>query len=139
MNSITSDITTGASLRIFTREDSAEFVSEFLGVTPTMHYLKGEFHSKRNPRSAVFEQSVWVCSSEMPDTCELHEHLDWLLDFLESKQAALNGIRDRITEMDIFCMFGSEHGQGSAELDASLLRRLADFGVDVVIDLYPPR
>ena len=139
MHSIISDITTGASLRIFTREDSVEFVSGILGVVPTLHYFKGEFHSKRNPRNPAFEQSVWIFRSELSDSCELHEHLDWLLHFLESKRDALQGMRDRITELDIFCTFASVKGRGSVEIDAVQLRRLADLNVDLVMDLYPPQ
>ncbi len=35
-------------------------------------------------------------------------------------------------------MFSSQHGQGSAVLDAELLRRLGELDIDVIIDLYPP-
>ena len=57
---------------------------------------------------------------------------------LDAKRGALDAIRSRIASIDMFCKFSSENGQGSAELDATLLRRLADQGIDLIIDLYPP-
>jgi hypothetical protein len=132
------DKTTKASLRVFTGETDLEFVSRALGVKPNMQHLKGEPRSRRNPGSSVFEQSVWIYESPLPDSSELHEHLAKLLELLESKQAAIDAVRDRIASMDIFCMFSSENGQGSAELNANLLRRLADLRIDLLIDLYPP-
>jgi hypothetical protein len=132
------DKTTGASLRVFTDETVLKFISDALGVEPTKQRIKGELRSKRNPKSSVFEKCAWLYDSGLPDSCELHEHLDSLLKVLESNRVPLASIRHRIAAMDIFCMFSSEHGQGSAVLDADLLRRLGELDVDVAIDLYPP-
>jgi hypothetical protein len=130
--------TSSSSLRILTDEPSVEFISEALGVTPTAAHLKGERRSMRNPRSALFEQSLWIYEAPLPDSAELHEHIEWILTFLEGKAEALHRIRPRIVAIDIFCMFSSEHGQGAAELSAELIGRLAHQHIDLVIDLYPP-
>ena len=74
----------------------------------------------------------------MADSVELNEHLICLLELLESKHEAIDAIRSRIDLVDIFCMFSSESGQGCAELDANLLKRLANQRIDLLIDLYPP-
>ena len=121
-----SEIATKASLRFFTNETNVNFISEALNVTATSQHLKGELCSKRNPKSSVFKYSVWIYESSLSDSSELHEHLNELLKFLEVKQADIQAIRNRLTSMDIFCMFSSENGQGSAELEAALLKRLAD-------------
>jgi len=133
-----SGISSKASLRIFTDEADASFISTTLQVQPTTQHSKGERRSKRNPNSSVFDQSVWIYDSQLPDTCELHEHLNNLLHVLEAKQARLASIRNQIASIDIFCMYSSENGQGSAEVDSILLRRLADQKLDLIIDLYPP-
>lgn len=131
-------MTTSASLRIFTDESSLSFVSSALQIPPSVQHLKGEHRSKRNPKSSVFEQSVWIYRSPLPRSVELSEHLEQLLSLLELKRQALKAIRRRVTSVDIFCMFSSESGQGSMELDALLLQRLAKQQIDVTIDLYPP-
>jgi uncharacterized protein DUF4279 len=133
-----SDKTTKASLRIFSDERDIQFLSKAFGVIPSTQHLKGEPCSKRDLQSGAFEQSVWIYESPLPDSSELHEHLTALLELLESRESAIESIRNRITSVDIFCMFSSENGQGSAEMSADLLRRLANQRIDLIIDLYPP-
>jgi hypothetical protein len=130
--------TTKATLRVFTPESSLDFVSAALGVLPAQVHLKGEPRSKRNPQSTVYEESVWLYDSELPDCSELHEHIDALLTLLERNADRVANIRQRITSMDIFCMYSSDHGQGSAILQAELIRRLAKHDIDLIMDLYPP-
>jgi hypothetical protein len=132
------DKTTSASLRAFTDETDLKFISEALGVAPTKQGIKGELRRKRNLKSSVFEKSVWIYDSGLPDTCELHKQIESLLKVVELNRVPLAGIRHRIDTFDIFCMFSSEHGQGSVELNAELLRRLGELNLDVIIDLYPP-
>jgi hypothetical protein len=129
---------TGASLRISTKEANSDFISSALQVFPSVQHSKGERRSKRNPKSSIFEESIWIYRSSLPNSTELHEHIENILDLLESKQEVLNSIRSRVTEMDIFCMFGSEDGQGSMELATSLLHRLAKQNINLILDLYPP-
>lgn len=133
-----SETTTKAAIRVFTNEPSLDFISEALGVKPTSHYLRGQLRSKRNPQNGVFEESIWIYDSGLPDSSDLHEHFDGLLKILEPKRQSIEAIRNRITRMDIFAMFSSEHGQGSAELSAAVLKRLASQEIDLVVDLYPP-
>jgi hypothetical protein len=127
-----------ASLRVCTDEMQLDFISLALGVVPSAQHLKGDLRSKRNPESSVFEKSLWIYESPLSDSCELSEHIDAILTLLELRQEALNAIRTRITEMDIFSMFSSENGQGSMELGAALLQRLANQHLDLIVDLYPP-
>jgi hypothetical protein len=129
---------TGASLRISTEEINTDFISSALQTPPTVQHLKGEHRSKRNPKSSVFEESIWIYRSPLPDSAELHEHIENLLDLLESKHDALGSIRSRVSVIDIFCMFGSENGQGSMELDPPLLQRLVKQQISLTLDLYPP-
>lgn len=130
--------TTGASLRISTEELSLDFISSALQISPSAQYLKGEHRSKLNPKSSIFEESLWIYHSSLPKTAELHEHIEALLDLLESRRVMLESIRSRVTLMDIFCMFSSENGQGSMELDPLLLRRLVSQKISLILDLYPP-
>lgn len=133
-----SEISTAASLRISTDESALEFVTEALGVASTRQHIVGERRSPRNPQSSTFEQSIWIYESTLPDSAELHEHIESILTLLEAKALAMDNVRGRISGIDIFCKFSSENGQGAAELKVELLRRLADQRIDLLIDLYPP-
>ena len=132
------EISTAASLRISTDESALDFVTETLGVAPIRQHILGERRSPRNPQSSTFEQSIWIYESPLPDSAELHEHIESILTLLEARMLAMDKIRGRISGIDVFCKFSSENGQGSAELKADLLRRLADQRIDLLIDLYPP-
>jgi hypothetical protein len=129
---------TGASLRISTTESSPDFISSVLQQAPTVQHLKGDHLDKRNPKSFLLEESLWIYNSPLPNSAELHEHIENLLDLLETRREALESIRGRVSLMDIFCMFGSEDGQGSMELDPPLLQRLAKQQISLILDLYPP-
>lgn len=130
--------TASAAVRIWTDEPSPEFIVKALGIAPSRQFLKGERMSSRNPDSAVFERSLCIYESVLSDSHELHQHIRNVLDLLGSKLGALGPVRNQITRIDLFCMFSSESGQGSAELDSNLLSRIAGLGMDLIVDLYPP-
>jgi hypothetical protein len=128
---------TQATLRIFSDEMSLDFVSQAFGMNPTRVYLKGQPKGPRSPH-VINKESVWLIKSPLPDNSELADHIAHLLVLLEDRASAIQSIRSRITSMDIFCMYSSDNGQGSAVLDAKLIQRLAKQDIDVVFDLYPP-
>jgi hypothetical protein len=127
-----------AALRVFTPESDVEFISSCIGVSPTERYRKGEPISTRNPGAGVLRESSWIYKSPLDDSRPLSEHIDAVLRVLESPDADLQSLRSRVSSVDLFCMFSSESGQGSMELDAPLLQRLAKQQIDLIIDLYPP-
>lgn len=134
----TSIKTTHATLRLYTDESSLDFISDAFEAKPTRAHLKGEPQNRRNPEGIKRKESAWLYASPLPDDSELEDHISHLLGLLEKEPRTLESIRDRITSMDIFCMYSSENGQGSAVLDAKLIQRLAKQNIDVVFDLYPP-
>lgn len=127
-----------AALRVFTAESDVEFISSLIGVSPTERHLKGEPISKRNPGAGVLRESSWIYKSPLDDSRPLSDHIDAVLRILESPDADLKSLRSRVSSVDVFCMFSSESGQGSIELDSRLLQRLAKQQIDLIIDLYPP-
>jgi hypothetical protein len=127
-----------AALRVFTMESDVEFISSYIGVSPTERHIKGEPISARNPGAGVLKESSWIYKSPLNDSRPLSEHIDAVLKVLESPNARLRSLRSKVRAVDLFCMFSSGSGQGSVELDAGLLHRLAKQEVDLIIDLYPP-
>jgi hypothetical protein len=81
---------------------------------------------------------MWLLESPLSEETELDQHIEWMVDLMEAKAAELQSVRATGFELDIFCMFSSQSGQGSAVLSAKLLGRLAVTGVELIIDLYPP-
>lgn len=130
-------MTTCAALRIFTNTLNLDFISTALGVDASRKNIKGDHKSKRNSKSEIFEQSVWIYESPMPDSLEIASHIDHILDILEKRHSEMNEIRTNIFKIDIFCMLSSEGDQCSAIMNSVLLERLSRQKVDLYIDLYP--
>lgn len=127
-----------AALRVFTAESDVEFISSRIGVSPTERHLKGEPISKKNPSAGVLQESSWIYKSPLDDSCPLSDHIDAVLKVLELPDADLKSLRNRVSSVDLFCMFSLESGQGSMKLDSPLLQRLAKQQIDLIVDLYPP-
>jgi len=65
------------------------------------------------------------------------DHLKWLLDSLEPKRDVIREL-SRKYRIDFFCGFASMNQQGGFTLDSVTLARLAELGVPLELDLYPP-
>src|SRR5688572_1937682 len=129
-----SDAKSGASLIIFSTENDLGFISDCLERQPSRIVRnKGKFGDVENP-----PHSKWILKSELAETCSLAEHIEAMVRVLEEHANAITSVSDKILNTTIFCLFSSPDGQGSAEINAALLERLARQKVDLVIDLYPP-
>ena len=81
--------------------------------------------------------SSWQLQSPLDSQCPMEEHLLWLLGVLEPKAEVL-GLLKRRFEFEFFCGFSSGNGQGGFALENSVLTRIADLGITIELDLYPP-
>ena len=125
-----------ASLRIHSKKLRAQHIGEVLGAGGTMVYEIGDPISERSP-SAKRVESLWLRESGLERLKPLEEHLLVLLDFMDSKRPELASIRGEC-EVDLFCGYASRSGQGSMLLTASTIARVAEYRVDLSVDLYPP-
>jgi len=128
---------TKASFRIYSETKSIKDISAKINALPTAYHEKGELLSKRNPKSKVREENLWILHSELSDQETLESHIRYFLSFLRENA---NGIRELHAEceFDIFCSYSSINGQGGFTLEHETLKRLATYPVDLSIDLYPP-
>lgn len=125
-----------ASLRIFGENLVPEDISSSLNLAPTQTHLRGQRKSERV--SVVWKHSMWLLQSPLGTEEEVPRHLEWLLGELERCATVLKELSTKF-EIDFFCGFSSENGQGGFTLNAELLRRLANLGIPVTLDLYPPQ
>lgn len=124
-----------ASLRISGDSLQPNEITTRLCLEPTRSGIKGERISSRH--SAVRRMSFWLIESPLSSSLPMGEHLNWLLDKFEARRDLITSIGDEF-KVDFFCGFSSENGQGGAIFDPVTLRRLADLGFPLVLDLYPP-
>ena len=125
-----------ASFRILGDTLEPDEVSGILGLQPTRSGRRGERMSPSSSKT-LLRKSVWILQTPLSDQAPLQDHLEWLLDTLEPKRDAIGEFTKQY-ETDFFCGFSSENGQGGCTFESSLLARLANLGVPLVLDLYPP-
>ena len=123
------------ALRVSSKTTSVAEIQAKIGAVPSKALLASDPLSKTNPKPrgvylALFE------SGALPDA-PLDEHIGRMLQVASRQPDAIATLR-ATCDIDVFCMYASESGQGSCELSPILLRELANLGVPLVIDLYPP-
>ena len=124
-----------AALRISGDTLRPDQITAILGLEPTQSGVKGERFSTRH--SATRRTSFWLLESPLADSLPLTDHLGWLLDLIEPKHDLIGSLGEK-WRVEFFCGFSSENGQGGVTFDPSLLHRLAQLGIPLVLDLYPP-
>ncbi len=123
------------SLRILSDTLSVNEITNILGVDPTRIFEKGSLSSPRNPKSLTRNSSVWIFESKLHESEELEKHVDIILSFVEDHNEQFKTLVSKC-EIDIYCGYFSDNGQGSIVFTSKLLKRLAPFSIDVIIDLY---
>jgi hypothetical protein len=111
-------------------------ISRDLHLQPTNSGIKGELPSKY-PRARPLRTSIWILDSPLDEHLPLQHHLKWFFEALEPKLDVVHAITKQ-HDVKLVCGYSSEHGQGGCTFDTSLLRRLSNLGVSLVLDLYPP-
>jgi hypothetical protein len=111
------------SFRIVSSELSPTAIDEIVGLEPT----------------SVVERpdggSVWVLDSGLPPSRPVEDHVEALLRLVRPRGDELRKVRGTC---EIFIGFAAEDGQGGMSFLAPVLDELAQLGIDLVLDLYPP-
>ena len=110
-------------------------VTEKFGLEPCTVREVGERISERK----VWDEAVWGYSGFPTGSAKfwpsLEEGLTFLLDKLERHQSLIDSYKQRY-DIVFWCGHFQSSFDGGPTLSASLLRRLADFGVELYIDNY---
>jgi len=131
-----SEKTASAALRIFTPKSDLNFLSEALLVSPTEIHLVDTPISAHNPTGPKHAESLWIYESPIESHRCLSDHIEAVIEPIESNTQGFRTVKDGISSVQVFCMFSSENGQGSIEISPHLLGRLAALKVEIIIDLY---
>jgi hypothetical protein len=92
-----------------------------------------------HPRSARHRSNIWVSNYLVNSDVPFEEQITGLLDVLEPRLDALKEILSLPgIKGELFLGFSSRVGQGGAIFSPELLRRVADYGLSLSLDLYPP-
>jgi hypothetical protein len=125
------------SLRLMSDNLPVEEIESRLGLAPESFGRKGE-HLRGDPRKARYQTNVWVSKYLVDSSVPFEEQITYLLDLLEPKFGALREVMSlQGVEGELFLGFSSRNGQGGAIFSPEVLRRVADCGLSLSLDLYP--
>jgi hypothetical protein len=123
------------SLRLMGDRLLVDEVEGILGLAPSNSGKKGESYRFGNS----YLSNVWVWKYPESSDVPFEEQILGLLAIIEPKKQILRSIIEAPgVKGELFLGFGSMNGQGGAYFSSDLLRRVADCGLALHLDLYPP-
>jgi hypothetical protein len=126
------------SLRLMGDGLPVDEVESKLGLMPSSIGRKGE-HRRGDTRYAKCQTNVWVSKYLVDCDVPFEEQIANLLDALGPKVAVLKEILTLPNvQGELFLGFRSGNGQGGAIFSPELLKRVAECGLSLSLDLYPP-
>lgn len=121
------------SLRIDSSILNSQEISKRLNLVPEKVLEKGEYLYKSDKKRS---ETTWLYKNDFSKEKSLDKHLENILNTLEEKKEEFIGLSNDGCSFELFCFYSSDNGQGSVIFDNNLIKRLATWPFDVVIDLY---
>lgn len=115
-------------------------VEGLIGLSPTTIGLKGQTRKGKQGREyAAYETNIWVYSHDAANTSCFDDRLRDLFGLLGSRRSALKALCTIPgIEGEVWLGFGSGNGQGGDTISPQVLALIADTGLSLSLDLYPP-
>jgi len=115
-----------------------EEVTSLLGIQPTRTQLAGESRPSRN-KAIIYELSGWFLSTEgVLASRDSRDHVDWILQKLESKDKGISEIHRRGWNAYLFFYWSSYSGHGGPTLSPTQMGRLSELSLEISFDCYFP-
>lgn len=118
-----------AAIRIIAPDLGVDEVSARLGSQPT--------HSSGRAEAKFRQRGIWYLRSGLSGGRDLPEHLAILAKFIHD-----HGIQIRLLAQqfpaEVTCAFAADNGQGSFTIGNGTLKTIADAGLHLTLNLYPP-
>lgn len=125
------------SLRLMGDNLQIEEIGDRLGLPVRVLGRRGEY-LQGNPRRPKYQTNVWVAEYLTDSDVPFEQQITVWLEALEPKMDVLKDILSVPGVIgEFFLGFSSANGQGGAEFSPQLLRRIADCGLMLSLDLYP--
>jgi hypothetical protein len=115
-----------------------DLVTHRLGITPTQAGAKGTVRKEWRGRQHRWPSGGWFLGSTRPDEGPLEEHLIELLDQLHPNAEVIQGFLAQGFKADFFCGVFPNNLNAATSLTPGTLRRIADLGANLLLDIYDP-
>jgi len=124
------------TFRVVSDDLDPKQITERMGLTADEQHRKGDLRRKGRNRDWYYPRGGWHLESQLPPTARVEDHLSHLLDRLEGTVDVIAKLIAEGYQVDFYIGYFSNQGQGGPLFSAELLRRLANFGAEVGLDIY---
>ncbi|MES2071068.1 MAG: DUF4279 domain-containing protein [Pseudomonadota bacterium] len=121
-----------ATLRIYHPTKSPNEVTETLKMSPTSQQTVGDSNGKRTIRTSGW----FLTTRDLVKSRDIRAHIWNLISDVEDKNELLKYLLELGWEMDIFCFWESESGNGGPLLDVSTMSALSCLGLELGFDIW---
>ncbi len=126
-------VETRSSLRIFSDIVGPLEVAAQLDLQPTKSFTKGEPFGKSQQ---LRKSNGWFYSTKgFVQSRDTRRHLDWIIDAIEPRRAAIHALVELGCKIDIFSFWVSI-GHGGPTIEPEQMRRLSEMKISVGWDVY---
>jgi hypothetical protein len=123
------------SLRIYTHGLGLDGVAAKFDCKEDFGYSEG--NSIGCGEKKYYSETMWGKNSSCDVSDSIDMHIIELLDWLEQRKSEYHDLASKvIVKSDICCYLYTDNGQGGAAISSDVIKRLAIFDLDVVIDVY---
>jgi hypothetical protein len=127
-------VKTHAWLRIMSEQLDSDTVTTSLALQPTRTIRRGDL--PRPDSKHPYKYSGWFLESENHvQSRDARRHLDWIIDQLRGKSAAIAMLQSEGHLIDL-CVLWDSGGQGGPTLSPNQMGPLADLGIELFFDIY---
>lgn len=128
---------TYATLCIYHRDLDPDAVSQLLALQPTRSQRRGDIHNSSASSPIPRPIGAWFLSTRnVSQSRDARFHIDWLLEQLSDKGAAIEQLTQQGCEIRINCYWESAHGHGGPMIWPETMGRLAQLGIELGFDIY---
>ncbi len=123
------------TLRIVDRNLDPQKITKLLEMEPSKSHKRGDAFPKHPNRSRPY--GYWGIASNLPETENLRNHLDSILEKFKGKEKILNLLKKECETIEILCGFFTTDGDGSPlSLDPNQMRAISELGINLEIRYY---
>lgn len=129
---------TRATLRIYLDTQDPEYITEYLGITPTRIQKKGEqaIYKGKETKQKIRLNGWFLETEHIIQSRDSRRHIDYILDRLIPVKDKLSGLMSMGAEIDIQCFWRTVQGHGGPVLSCDQFVRLAQLKIDLWYDFY---